>query len=316
MPRSKKRTLLVDGLKIHVREIPGDEPAILLINGLGANTGVWSTMERTLEGRRLLEFDAPGVGRSTMPRTPVSVPRLARIATAVLDDAGVDRADVLGYSMGGIVAQRLAASAPERVRRLVLVATTVGVGGFSGDAVSLLNIAAPIRYLSPKMYAKSLGGLTGGRARHDREWTYALSRERLDLAPKLRGYMSQLMSLATWSSLPLLHRIEHPTLVIGGDDDPLSPVANGMLLAHRIPRARLIVARGEGHLMPVDPDSVIHDPVRGFLNAKRAESSAAWKAGVDVDAATLEQAIAATKQSQPMGAIGALARSRLLPAAA
>jgi pimeloyl-ACP methyl ester carboxylesterase len=290
-----ERTLQLEGLRIHVREVGRGRP-VLLINGLGANTGVWWTLEQALEGFRLIEFDAPGVGRSQTPLRPVSVPRLARLAAAVLDSAGVDRADVVGFSMGGIVAQQLAADAPGRVRRLVLAATTPGLGGVTGDSTSLLNIMAPVRYVSTTLYARSLGGLTGGRARYDSDWVAGLSEDRMELPPTMRGYVGQLTSLATWSGLPL--------------HDPLSPLANGMILAQRLPNARLLVAPGEGHLMLADPDSVVHGPIQQFLDADRLQDSLAWRRAAVVDADQVRAAIARTPQSQPLGAIGAIARRR------
>jgi poly(3-hydroxyoctanoate) depolymerase len=304
-----ERTVRLEGLGIHIRAV-GDGPPVLLINGLGANTGVWANLEEVLSGFTLIEFDAPGTGRSEMPGLPVSVPRLARIATGVLDAVGVDCADVLGYSLGGIVAQQLAADAPERVRRLVLVATTVGLGSVSSDAKSLLHIAAPARFLSEQLYAKSLGSLTGGRARHDPAWAKALSQDRMQQPPTLRGYIGQLLSLTFWSGLPLLERIRQPTLVVGGEDDPLAPSANAMLLACWLPLAKLLLAPGEGHLMPVDPHSIVLEPIRRFFEADPLAESAVWRDATIVNEKDLRAAIAHKRQAQPMGAIGAFMRRR------
>jgi pimeloyl-ACP methyl ester carboxylesterase len=308
----QERSVEIDGLRIHTREV-GEGSPVLLINGLGANTSVWSTLETTLAGQRLIQFDAPGTGHTKAPLRPVSVSRLARIAAAVLDSAGVTRADVLGYSMGGIIAQQLAADAPERVRRLVLTATTPGLGGITSDPKSLLHLAVPLRYISPRMYAKSLGGLVGGRARTDEQWALEMGRSRLDLSPSMRGYFGQMLSLAGWTGLPLLKRIKHPALVVAGTDDPLAPLANAMLLAHWLPRGRLLVAPEEGHLMPVDPQSVVHAPIREFLTSSRLDASTAWRSAQRVSHEELQAAIVAQRQAQPMGAIGGLVRSRLLP---
>lgn len=270
MTDPQERAVVLEGVRIHLREV-GDGPPVLLINGLGANTGVWGTLEQALHGFRLIEFDAPGTGRSETPRQTPSIPDLARLATRVLDTVGVERADVLGYSLGGIVAQQLAVDAPDRVRRLVLVATGVGKGGVTGDARSLLHILVPVRYLSARLYASSIGDLTGGRARRDRAWAEAMSADRVQLPPRMRGYFGQLRSVSRWSGLPLLPHIEQPTLVVAGDDDPLTPIGNARLLADGIPNAELLVAPGEGHLMPVDPDSAVLEPIRRFLAAETSE---------------------------------------------
>ncbi len=146
----------IDGLRVLVREV-GEGSPVLLINGLGAHTAMWAPLEQALTGFRLIEFDAPGAGRSQTPRLPGSVASMARIAAGVLDAVGVEQADVLGYSLGGMVGQELAAGAPERVRRLVLAATSCGLGAVPGNLGAMLNLATPLRYYSRTFYDRTLG---------------------------------------------------------------------------------------------------------------------------------------------------------------
>lgn len=222
-------------------------------------------------------------------------------------------ADVLGYSMGGIVAQQLAADLPGRVRRLVLVATTPGMGGVQADPRAFLNIVTPARYLSPRLWTQTIGSLTGGRARYDTEWVAQQPRLRFRHAPTWRGYLGQLDSMAGWSGLPLLPRISHPTLVVTGDDDPLAPVANGMMIAHLLPRGRLVVLAGEGHLLVMDPESGCHPAIREFLAAGRPEQAEAWARAPAVTAAELSAALARQRwQLPPLSILDALARRRWL----
>src|SRR4051794_20910420 len=126
MNAAVERTIRVGGVRLHVREVGRGGPPVLLINGLGAHTAMWEHLEQALSGLHLIEFDAPGVGQSPAPPFPVTIPALAWLAKRVLEATGVNRADVLGYSMGGLVAQQLAISTPRLVRRLVLVATSCG----------------------------------------------------------------------------------------------------------------------------------------------------------------------------------------------
>jgi pimeloyl-ACP methyl ester carboxylesterase len=299
---ARELTLRFGGASIFVRCI-GEGSPLLLINGLGAHTAMWDTLERSLDGMRLIEFDLPGAGRSDVPRRPVSVGRLAQLSTAVLDAVEVDRADVLGYSMGGIVAQQLAADAPERVRRLVLVATSPGIGAAHGDLRALLSFLTPVRYLTPQLYSRTIGHLAGGRARHDRAWVAEQGALRLRHAPTWRGYVGQLVSLMAWSGLPLLRGVSQPALVIAGDDDPLTPVVNGMLLAHLLPRGRLLVLPGEGHLMLMDSESGCHPAAREFLAADAVEDAAVWEQAVEVDERALEAGLAATGFQLPTWSI-------------
>ena len=297
---------------VFVREV-GEGPPLLLINGLGAHSAMWEPLERTLSAFRIIEFDLPGAGRSDVPRRPISVPRLAKLATEVLDHFDVDQADVLGYSMGGIVTQQLLADFPDRVRRAVLVATSPGVGAVHGDIVALVNLMTPIRYLSPTLYAKSIGSLAGGRARHDKAWVAEQGVLRLKHAPKLWGYVGQMASMTGWSGLPLLRRIENPVLVLTGDDDPLTPVANGMMLAHLLPQGRLLVLRGEGHLLVLDADSPSHDAICGFLMAETLEDSGVWQDALEIDAEELRIGMASAGWQLPQWSLlAARARRRWL----
>ena len=290
MTATSESRIKFDDATVYVRKL-GDGPPLLLINGLAAHTAMWETLEQLLGGFRIVEFDLPGAGQSDTPWRPLSIRRLARLTTSVMDRFGIDQADVLGYSMGGVVAQQLAADAPERIRRLVLVATTPGVGAVQGDLKAMLNIMTPIRYASPSLYVKTIGSLTGGRSRRDPAWIAEQGALRLKHRPSLRGYLGQMASMAPWSSLPILPRITHETLVVAGDDDPLTPLVNGMMLAHLLPNGRLLVVPGEGHLMPLDPSSASHQPILEFLTASELEGTSVWNEAGTVSAADLGAAL-------------------------
>lgn len=297
---------------VFVREVGAGQP-LLLINGLGAHTGMWRAFEDAMPGHRLVEFDLPGAGRSPVPTKPISIERLARLATAVMDRYGLDRPDVLGYSMGGMVAQQLAANYPDRVRRLVLAATTPGVGSVQVRLSALINIVTPVRYTSPKLYARTIGSLVGGRARSDTQWVVEQTKLRMEHRPTWRGYMSQLRSMGGWSSLPLLRSISQPTLVLAGSDDPLSPTTNAKIIAHLVPNSRLVIFEDEGHLLMVDERSEAHAAVREFLTAADLEQAPVWRDGQDVDALDVRVALAAApRQLPPLSLLDARARRRWL----
>lgn len=295
---------------VHVRAV-GAGPPVLLINGLSLHTATWEVLERTLGGHRIIEFDLPGSGRSYAPKLPVSVRSLAELATRVLDRFDVDRADVLGHSMGGMIAQQLAADAPDRVRRLVLAATTPGIGGLHGNYKAMLALAAPLRFISARAHARSLATITGGRGRRDAGWIEEQSRLFRQVSSTPTGYLGQLTTMAPWSGLPRLGAITHPTLVIAGDDDPLTPVANGMLLARHLADARLLVLRDEGHLMLLDAASGAQWAVADFLAADEVGLALAWRRAISVSAEQLQGALeGAGRQLSPWGAAGSWARKR------
>ena len=306
----KERELRIRGLRLHVRET-GEGPPLLLLNGIGAHVGMWRPLEQTLPDVRVISYDAPGTGRSATPLLPLTLPALARLAEGVLDALEIEEADVLGYSFGGIVAQHLAHRAPGRVRRLVLAATTPGWGGVTGSPTVMAHMSTPLRYYSRAVYDRTIGDIAGGRARNDREWIERHAEERQAHPPSPLGYAYQLAALAVSpGSLPWLHELKPPTLVLAGDDDPILPVANALLLAHRIPRARLLLAPGEGHLLLLDPDSAAHPAIRDFVRCDELDGSEAYTRSVDVDEAMLEEALREERLPlHPVAALNALTRA-------
>src|SRR5689334_5742139 len=106
-------------------EQQGEGPPVLLIMGLSFTLEMWfRVLPPLLQGYRAIVFDNRGVGRTGVPAGPYWIPQMARDAVAVLDAAGVENAHIMGASMGGMIAQELALSAPERVRSLVLGCTS------------------------------------------------------------------------------------------------------------------------------------------------------------------------------------------------
>jgi pimeloyl-ACP methyl ester carboxylesterase len=299
MTRAKEHQVRVGGLGLQVREA-GDGPPLLLLNGIGAHVGMWKPLEATLPDVRVISYDAPGTGRSQTPLWPPTIEGLAGLAEELLDHLGHDQVDVLGYSFGGIVAQHLARRAPERVRRLVLAATTPGWGGVAGSLLTMTHMSTPLRYYSRTYYDHTIGDIAGGRARRDAEWLDRHAEERQAHPPSPLGYAWQLAALSVPpGSLPWLHTLEHPTLVLAGDDDPILPVANALLLAHRIPRARLLLAPGEGHLLLLDPDSVAHPAIRDFVRCEDLRGSEACARTVEVDAEMVEAALREERGALP-----------------
>jgi pimeloyl-ACP methyl ester carboxylesterase len=192
--------------------------------------------------------------------------RVARVVADLLDPLELERVDVLGYSFGGGLAQELAHRAPDRVRRLVLCATAPGLGSVPPKPVAALMLATPARYYHPRLLAFSVPLIAGGRTARDPSALAANARERLAHPPDVLGYAYQLYAAAGWSSLPWLHRVPQPALVVAGDDDPSVPLLNARLLARRLPNARLHVIKGGGHLFLLDEPHSAVPQIRAFLD--------------------------------------------------
>lgn len=269
------------GSKILVRRHGKGEP-VLLINGVGSHTGMWRPVEGSWRDRQVISFDAPGVGRSPNRLVPTTVKGISEVALAVLDHLGIEQCDVLGYSLGGTVAQTLALNHPQRVRRLVLAATSCGYGLVPGKWSSVVHLYNPLRYYSKLYYEKTIGPMAGGQARNDPMFIERHGHLRRIHRPNVLGYYMQMGAISSWSSLRWLKDVQVPTLVVTGDDDPLIPPVNSYMLARRIPEARLLVSAGDGHLILFDSESPALARVHEFLQTDALSDSTTWGEALDV----------------------------------
>jgi poly(3-hydroxyalkanoate) depolymerase len=269
VPSREIRFFDVDGVRLRaaVCAAPGDKPPLLLITGIGASLDIAMPFEDALNRRGVstISYDAPGVGESTRYPWPRRMPGVVRTIEQLLDALGHETVDVLGVSLGGVVAQQLAHQAPGRVRRLILAATGPGIGGVPGSPRVLWTLATPRRYHQPDYYRRVAADLYGGLARSDPDALLHGSLARFTHRPSVLGYAAQLYSIAGWTSMPWLCRLRQPTLVLAGDDDPIVPLINGRILARLIPDARLRVIQGGGHLFVLEDPAAVADRVSDFL---------------------------------------------------
>jgi poly(3-hydroxyalkanoate) depolymerase len=262
------RILTVGGraLRVSVRDgAPGRTP-LLLCNGIGASLELLEPFADALDPQRpVIRFDMPGVGGSPAPVIPYHLTTLPPMLAGLLDELGYEQADVLGISWGGALAQQFALGRPDRVRRLVLVATGPGMLMVPGPPNVLLRMLSPRRHRDPEYAARVAGELYGGSSRDNpmvaRDLLHATSR----LGPA-RGYYYQMLAGLWWTSLPLLPRLRQPTLIMAGDDDPIIPVINARIMHQLIRRSELHIYAG-GHLeLAADPERLAK-AIEAFLDA-------------------------------------------------
>jgi len=257
-----------DGVKL-VYDEQGDGEPLLFVQGLGYDRFGFGPLPRLLaEDFRVVIFDNRGVGDSDVPEGPYSVPEMAADAIAVLDAAGIESAHVLGVSLGGFIAQELALSYPERVRKLVLVSTAPGMqppchpmpqrGVEAFAQFQTLDREAGFRL----MVENSLGD-HGVRERP--ELVEEIYRYRLERGPTLAGWQAQAVAGATFDAYDRIGAIAAPTLVIQADDDCVVDPRNADLLVERIPDARLHLIADRGHLAIWEEGESVAPVVREFL---------------------------------------------------
>ena len=240
----------------------GQGPPLLLLNGIGGNIEMWEPLALRLPGRQLIMIDMPGTGGSPALRLPLRMSGYATLVVAVLDQLGIERTDVLGYSWGGALAQQLAHHAPGRVRSLVLAATVPGLGGRPPPPWVIALMATPARYYS-RTYLRIVAPVVFGS---DPAVADAASgAARLRRPPSLIGYCQQLYAISGWSSRRWLHRLDLPVLVLAGSRDPLVPQCNGAILTRSIPGAQLQVVDG-GHLFLLEQPERGAQAISAFLD--------------------------------------------------
>ncbi len=254
--------LVIGGVDVAV-QICGEGTPLLLLSGIFAELPLWQPLLPYLSGFQVIAFDPPGVGETKPAAMPSTMRGLASFTVEILDALGIASTHVLGASFGGAVAQQLAHSHRKRVRRLVLVSTSFGGFAVPGSPLAMWHFMQPSAY-SPARLAKTAGTMFGGRLRSSPHLIGSLHFSR---PSSIRNVLFRSFALWAWTSLPWLPSISHPTLLIGGDDDPVTPLVNHRVMARLMPRARLHVVRGGGHLVLVDSPELVAPEIIEFLNA-------------------------------------------------
>ena len=270
------RTLALPGrvLRVAVRGGNPRWPPLVLCNGIGARLELLQPFVDALDPQRpVIRFDLPGIGGSPPPVLPYHLWTSAPLLSDLLDQLGYQQADVLGISWGGGLAQQFTLRYPARVRRLVLVATGTGALMIPGHPRVLRHMLTPRRHRDPGYAAGVAGEIYGGSLRGNPSRASELLHPATPPAPG-KGYYYQLLAAAGWTSLPLLPLLRPPTLILAGDDDPLTPLANARIMHRLIPRSELHIYHG-GHLDLITEPKPMATIVETFLNTQTKASDSA-----------------------------------------
>ncbi len=247
----------------------GEGEPVVLIMGLAYPSDMWFRVTPVLAGRyRVLRLDNRGAGRTgDVPGAPYSVETMAGDVLAVLDEAGETSAHVVGASMGGLVAQEIALTAPDRVRSLVLACTHPGAAESVWDREALELLANRGNLTARQAAEASIPfNYAPGTPRERIEEDWAV---RLPLASTPEGYLAQARGTAVWSGLKRLPSLRVPTLVVHGEGDRLVPTANGRRIAAEVPGAKLEVLADANHLFFTDRPERTGDIFLAWLDRHR-----------------------------------------------
>ncbi|MCS6801489.1 MAG: alpha/beta fold hydrolase [Chloroflexota bacterium] len=248
----------VAGVRLGYREAGTGAPLVFL-HGWGGDSRSFFPIQHALAPHfRTLALDLPGFGRSALPPAAWGVEEYADHVVGWLDTLGLERASVLGHSFGGRIAIMLAAAYPERVAKLVLVD--------SAGLVPRRTLGYRLKVRAARLGRRALAAppLARLRPQLERRFYQLLGASDYAQAGPLRPTFVRVVNQ---DLRPLLPRIQAPTLIIWGEKDDATPLADGKTMAREIPNARLIVYPYAGHFSYLDaPEQFVAD-VRAFLAA-------------------------------------------------
>lgn len=260
----------IAGMPVHVRDNgPRSAPALILLHGMGASLHTWEPWARALEDSfRVIRFDLPGHGLTPPdPTGDYSDPRSEAILAALMDTLGVERATLIGNSMGGRIAWSFTAAQPSRVNKLVLISPD----GFASPGFEYNKPAEVpatlglMRYVLPKWMLR----MTLAPAYADQSvMTDSLATRYHDflLAPGARdAMMDRMRQTVLTDPVPRLQGIQAPTLLLWGEEDAMIPISNAQDYLNAMPNAQLVRLPGLGHLPFEEAPARALPPLRKFL---------------------------------------------------
>ena len=242
----------IDNLRLHVgRSLQlSNQPVLLILSGFGAPLESSLPLIDALNDTAVLCVDIPGIGRSLRSAKPMRLGALSNLLAQLLDHYQLEQVDLLGISWGGALAQQFCRSHPDRVRKLILAATSTGALMVPGHPIDLVRLWLPSATATPSPTISTRSPLPPGTPQID-----------------VLGMLYQLYALSGWTSLHWLHQIQHPCLVLSGRHDRLVPRINGAILAARLPNAIHQEFEG-GHWFILQQSADVAFEIEKFLNQK------------------------------------------------
>lgn len=252
------------GVKIGY-QMRGQGAPLFLVMGFGATMDLWSAsfLEHLSQRYQLILFDNRGIGTSTAAGGPITIADYAGDTIGLMDKLGIAKAHVLGISMGGMIAQQVAVSYPDRVDKLILGATTCASKLVKKD-IALLGLALfrvfpafALRTMISQEFLQNhpdtVQQLQAYAKRNPTNWT---------------NFRLQSAAVRAYDLADKIKNIKSPTLVLAGTGDRIINHENSDIIASRIPGAKLIKFPGVGHFFPLERPKETTAAIFEFLAEK------------------------------------------------
>jgi 3-oxoadipate enol-lactonase len=255
-----------DGVKLHVLTQGQGEP-VLWLQGLNAPASAWAVqLAHFAASFQSIAPDSRGVGKSDAPPPPYTVKQLAADALQVLDVLSVQRAHVVGLSLGGAVAQELALAAPERVRSLALLSTFALQPPRSRALLQSWRNLYALAFTDRRAWElQAYAWLFTDRFwRGESNVRAALKFAESQPPQSIDGFQGQCDAALSHDTRDRLPRLKVPTLVLHGALDQLSPVSNAHELSQLIPDAELQILPDVGHAVNIEAQRAVNNALRSL----------------------------------------------------
>ena len=259
----------------------GQGKPILFIPGTSQTKEAWNATllsQLAATNHTVIIFDNRGIGETTVGTKPFSIEQFANDTAGLLDALQIEKADVFGVSLGSFIAQELTLNFPQKVDRLILHAAYCGgnettyASGQALEAIMTLSSPEILRNMTVEQQAMVLA-----QTMFPPEWLSQhpeVVNTVIQLAPSRSAspeiIQQQGFASGTWrGSCDRLANITQPTLVIVGDQDLLTPAANSIMMAQKIPNSWLVIIQGTGHGMMLQVPNEFGAIVRTFLETAK-----------------------------------------------
>jgi pimeloyl-ACP methyl ester carboxylesterase len=260
----------------------GQGKPILFISGTSQTKDAWEPTvlsELAANNHTVIVFDNRGMGETTVGIKPFSIEQFANDTAGLLDALQIEKTDVLGASLGSFIAQELTLNYPQKVDRLILHATYCGgneaiyASGQALETIMTLSSPEALQNMTAEQQAMILAQIM-----FSPEWLEEhpdiLNNTVIKLAPSRSAspeiIQQQGLASATWKgSCDRLSNITQPTLLIVGDQDLLTPAANSIMMAQRIPNSWLVIIQGTGHGMMLQVPNEFSAIIQTFLETPK-----------------------------------------------
>lgn len=250
--------ITTNGIELYY-EIHGSGAPLILISGLGYSLWQWHKMIPFLaEHFQVITFDNRGIGQSDRPAGPYTAQMLAADTVGLLNELGIEKAIVMGHSMGGFIAQAIALDFPQAVEKLILCSTNFGGPRHVPVTAEAMKVLSDVTSDALTRFKNGLSvstapGWTEKNPEMIAEWIKWRMANPIELAPYQAQMAIGLGLISEAAAFEMkLSRLNVPTLILFGAHDKVVPPANASLLAEKIAGSKVVIFPDAGHFFPIE----------------------------------------------------------------